>query len=354
MKKILAIDDQQDNLTTIKAVIKSYMPDCKVITALSGNEGLKIAKEEKPDTILLDIIMPRMDGYEVCRRIKENELIKNIPVLMLTATKTDIQNKVKGLEIGADAFLTKPIDPVELTAQLNVMLRIKGAEDKLRTDKMDLETIVLDRTKELREINEKLKLEIAERKQAEEESKKSEEKYRELVETSVDGVISIDSQMKVCVWNKGAENIFGYTREEIMGQSIMKIVPDRYRKKMETGFDKFQKGGLGPVIGKTLELKILRKDGKEIPVELSVSSRKLDETYIATAIARDITERKQAEEELKKHRENLEELVNERTKELNDNIKELERLNKLFIDREFRIKELRDEIKKLKNKNNDR
>ncbi|NOY95149.1 MAG: response regulator [Chlorobi bacterium] len=111
------------------------MPNCKVLTALSGREGIKIAREEHPDTILLDIIMPGMDGYETCKRLKADESTKHIPVIMLTAIKTDIKSKVKGLDTGADAFFTKPIDAVELTAQLNVMLRIKEAEDKLQEEK---------------------------------------------------------------------------------------------------------------------------------------------------------------------------------------------------------------------------
>ncbi|MCK5148997.1 histidine kinase, partial [bacterium] len=88
---------------------------------------------------------------------------------MLTAIRTDISSKIRGLDAGADAFLTKPIEPNELSAQINVMLRIKDAEDKLRAEKVSLESVVLNRTKELREINEKLKLEITERKQAEEQ-----------------------------------------------------------------------------------------------------------------------------------------------------------------------------------------
>ena len=161
--------------------------------------------------------------------------------------------------------------------------------------------------------------------------KESEVKYREVVQTSVDGVISIDSQMKVGVWNNGAERIFGYTAEEMLGQTIMKIVPERYRKEKKDGFVEFRKSGAGPVIGKTLELQGLGKDGTEIPVELSVSSKKMNETYIATAVVRDITERKQAEERLQEYSEQLEEMVEERTKELLDTQEQLVRSEKLAV-----------------------
>ncbi len=157
MKKILVIDDQIDNLISIKAVILSHISDCTVITALSGEEGIKLAKEDKPDTILLDIIMPDMDGYETCKHLKAGENTKHIPVVMITAIKTDIKSRVKGLNMGADAFLSKPIDPIELSAQVNVMLRIKEAEDKLKAEKDDLIGIVSMKTSKLKESEESYK-----------------------------------------------------------------------------------------------------------------------------------------------------------------------------------------------------
>ena len=156
MIKILAIDDIRKNLVVVKETIEELIPDYLVLTAQSGKEGLKIAQKELPDTILLDIIMPEMDGYEVCRRLKEDEVTKRIPVIILTAERSDTGSKVKGLEVGADAFLLKPIDAEELIAQINVMLRIKKAEDTLRTQSELLDEKVKERTKELKESKDKL------------------------------------------------------------------------------------------------------------------------------------------------------------------------------------------------------
>ena len=130
MIKILAIDDIKENLVAIKETIEDLMPDYLVLTAQSGKEGLKIARDEHPDTILLDIVMPEMDGYEVCKKLKEDELTRHIPIIVLTAIRIDTESKIQGLEVGADAFLSKPIDTEELIAQINVMLRIKKAEDE--------------------------------------------------------------------------------------------------------------------------------------------------------------------------------------------------------------------------------
>ena len=149
MRKVLAIDDKHDNLVTISAFIKTYIEDCSVVLAQSGREGIEKALSGQPDTIVLDIKMPEMDGYEVCKRLKENPATKHIPIILLTAIKTDVDSRIKGLEIGADAFLTKPIDEVELTAQINVMLRIKKSEDLLRAERDLLEVEVKKRTESL-------------------------------------------------------------------------------------------------------------------------------------------------------------------------------------------------------------
>ncbi len=145
MSKILAIDDKQDNLISLSALLNNLIPDCVVITALSGIEGIKKAKTEQPDTILLDIKMPEMDGYEVCKRLKSDIKTGHIPIIMITAIKTDARSRIKALDLGADAFMSKPIDHSELIAQVNVMLRIKKTEDKLRHEKTSLEHEVLDK-----------------------------------------------------------------------------------------------------------------------------------------------------------------------------------------------------------------
>ena len=149
MPKILAIDDKMDNLTALSALLANLMPDCVVITAQSGPEGIEKAKYELPDAILLDVKMPEMDGFETCRRLMAGESTRHIPVIMITAIKTDFESRIEGLDCGALAFLAKPIDHSELVSQVKVALRIKKAEDGLRTEKDSLEAKVHQRTIEL-------------------------------------------------------------------------------------------------------------------------------------------------------------------------------------------------------------
>ncbi len=128
MTKILVISNKEEDLTTISALLNDLVSDCLVITAQSGLKGIEKAKTEPPSTILLDIEMPGMDGYEVCIRLKSDEKTKHIPIIMITEVKSDSISRVEGLEAGVDSFLKKPFDEVEFTAQINMALRIHDAE----------------------------------------------------------------------------------------------------------------------------------------------------------------------------------------------------------------------------------
>lgn len=161
MPKILAIDDRLDNLISIKALLRNIIPECEVVTAQTGEEGIERAIKELPDTILLDINMPVMDGYEVCNKLKAESRTAHIPVIMITAVRTDSKSRIKGLECGADIFISKPIDADELASQVKVSLRIKKAEDKLRSEKDILEEMVQKRTERIKRIQENMILTIA-------------------------------------------------------------------------------------------------------------------------------------------------------------------------------------------------
>jgi len=162
MIKILAIDDNSNNLVALSALFSNSFPDALIITALSGREGVEKALIESPDVILLDLVMPIMDGIETCRRLKEHNELKLIPVIMITATQTDSKTRTKALKTGAEAFLSKPIDEAELTAQVSSMIRLKQSENHVRLENERLEELVRQRTHELEnELEERTKLEEA-------------------------------------------------------------------------------------------------------------------------------------------------------------------------------------------------
>ncbi|MCB1531857.1 MAG: PleD family two-component system response regulator [Alphaproteobacteria bacterium] len=128
--RILVVDDILPNVKLLEAKLTSEYYD--VITASNGQEALDKAAQESPDIILLDVMMPGMDGFEVCTRIKGNPSLSHIPVVMVTAL-TDTQDKVRGLESGADDFLSKPINDTALMARVRSLVRLKMTLDEWRT-----------------------------------------------------------------------------------------------------------------------------------------------------------------------------------------------------------------------------
>jgi len=121
--KILLVDDEIDTLLPLKMSLEAE--DYLVLGANNGFEALELAKTNIPDLILLDIMMPGMDGYEVCAQLKKDPVMRNIPVIMLTA-KDAVREKVKGLDIGADDYVTKPFNLNELKARIKSVLRRFG------------------------------------------------------------------------------------------------------------------------------------------------------------------------------------------------------------------------------------
>ena len=132
MPRILVVDDNRDFIDSISDILRHSIQNCDIIAANNGETGIVKASTENPDLILLDIYMPGMDGYEACARLKADSRIKHIPIVMLSAIKTEVASRVRGLDAGADGFMTKLSDAQDLIAQINVMLRIKKSEDELR------------------------------------------------------------------------------------------------------------------------------------------------------------------------------------------------------------------------------
>ena len=127
--RILVVDDILPNVKLLEAKLSSEYYD--VLTATSGEEALRRVVDDSPDIVLLDVMMPGMDGFEVCRKIKDNPSVAHIPVVMVTAL-TDSQDKVRGLEAGADDFLSKPVNDTALMARVRSLVRLKMTVDEWR------------------------------------------------------------------------------------------------------------------------------------------------------------------------------------------------------------------------------
>ncbi len=170
---ILCVDDEEANLKLLENILvpRGYT----VVSAASGKDALLKIKSQTIDLVLLDIMMPGMDGFEVCRQIKEDQKLRNIPVIMITVL-TAKQDRIRGIEAGAEEFLSKPFDQTEALARIKILLKVKElnddrerAEEALQKSHDELDCQVQERTAELAQANEILQADITERKRREAE-----------------------------------------------------------------------------------------------------------------------------------------------------------------------------------------
>lgn len=126
MRRILIIDDDLENLSVLTDMLTGNF---EPLTASSGRDGIRIAVSEQPDVVLLDVNMPEMDGFEVCKRLREQPSTRQIPIIMLT-TASALDSRVKGLDLGADDYVTKPFQVKELIARVNARIRRFDVEQK--------------------------------------------------------------------------------------------------------------------------------------------------------------------------------------------------------------------------------
>ncbi len=127
--RVLVVDDVEANVKLLEAKLSSEY--FEVLSAYNGRSALEMAASELPDVILLDVMMPRMDGFEVCRQLKANRRTADVPVVMVTAL-SDVGNRLRGLEAGADDFLTKPVNDIALFARVRSLVRLKRMMEELR------------------------------------------------------------------------------------------------------------------------------------------------------------------------------------------------------------------------------
>lgn len=203
---------------------------------------------------------------------------------------------------------------VEITEDITAL---KRAQDGLRALNAELEQKIIARTAWLEE--EKKKHEA------------SEKRFKAMLESANDTVIGIEPPGVIYLWNSKGEAMFGYEDYEVIGKNLTEtIVPEKYRKPMSAGLRHFFETGTGKVVGKTVEIEGIRKDGTLLPLEISISAINMRGVWNAIGIVRDITERKRAEEELRQ------------------SLDETERINRLMMNRELKIVELKKEMVSMK------
>jgi len=306
--KILVVDDNKESVRLLERWLKKH--DYEVVSAANGAEALGKLHSEEFDLIISDVLMPVMDGFQFCKNVNLDEKLSSIPFIFYTATYKDKEDKELALRSGADRFITKPTDMFEFMGIIESICKDRNTN---RLNARPNKQVLGDNDGSSKLYNEILVKKLEHKMLRLEES---EAKYRQLHATSFDGIIIADVEGRITEVNKRAEQIFGFEAGKMIGRELVEIIPAHFRRDHCTGMERFLKTGKSKIQGKVLELEGLHKSGRVFPIELTVNSFTINGETYSTGTIRDITERKQIEDELARERDNLEETVNVRTREL--------------------------------------
>ena len=230
---ILLIDDNPQNLAALSRILSEQ--HYQVRTAINGQVALKSIQHRPPDLILLDIMMPNMDGYEVCSVLKAQDETRDIPIIFLSALDAPL-DKVKAFQVGGVDYITKPFQMDEVVARVQTHLALKLMREQLQAQNRELdayrhhlEELVAQRTEELRRVNAHLHDEIVERARAEEALRSSEQQYRVMAEQVQHGIVILQAQ-KILFCNAAFLSIAARPARLVLEQNILVFFPEAARQ----------------------------------------------------------------------------------------------------------------------------
>jgi PAS domain S-box-containing protein len=253
---VFIIDSDAMSAATLRELLEG--DGYAVGSAASHQEALDKIVTSQPNLVLLDAHLTDTDPFKLLEELKRTQHGRDIPVIFMTTLEDTIE-RVKVLESGDD-LIVKPFETREVLARIERQVTVSKVRMALR---------------------------------------ESEAKFRSVMESAIDAIISGDAEGKIRSWNSAATALFGHTEDEVIGKPIDVIIPERFREAHQKGIERVSSGGESRVIGKTVELAAIRKDASEFPVELSLATWFLDDKRYYTGIIRDISERKQAEQKFR-------------------------------------------------------
>lgn len=317
---ILIVDDTPTNLGVLFDFLSDY--GFEVLVAQDGESAIERVEYAAPDIILLDVVMPGINGFETCRRLKANASTKDIPVIFMTALSETV-DKVRGFQVGAVDYVTKPVQQEEVLARINTHLTIRKLskkiqeknlqmqeeimvrqriEEALRQAHDNLERRVEERTAELQRANELLKQEIRDRQLAEESLRQSEERFRQLAENILEVFWLMSYERKQLLYVSPAyEEVWGqscsrlYQQQSAFLEYILTTVYPEDRDRVIAAFEQ-------QVQGKSdVEYRIIRLDKsvRWVRTRIFQIRNESGEVYRLAAMTHDINQRKQIEEQLR-------------------------------------------------------
>ncbi len=261
---ILLVDDQKLTARLLKRQLVGEK-DLVLYATQDPQQAISQAEAVRPAVILLDLVMPEMDGLTLLKRFRAMEAFAEIPIIMLSSLE-ESELKAEAFEAGANDYLVKLPDRVEMLARLRYHARAWFNLVETRRTQMAL--------------------------------RESERRFRFVTESVFEAIIVADMAGRITFWNQGAEQIFGYDGQEIIGKPVGHLTPEPDGQESQKGFNRLRKVGSQKPGGTMMEMIGLKKDGTQFPLEISINRcNEGNEDYFVTVI-RDITERKRAEEHI--------------------------------------------------------
>lgn len=261
--KVLVADDTAANRNMMDAFLRKLGFSC--VAARDGREAVEVFEREQPDLVLMDLMMPEMDGFEATRLIRQKQGSRWVPVVILSALSTE-DDIIAGLDCGADDYLTKPISFAVFSAKMRTMIRLLSMQ---------------------RSVSDAL------------------ERVNAISNAVIDGVMSIDEEGVIQSCNRAVCQLFGYECAELLGQKVDMLLADADGIALDHIIRPDIAGGEPHVIGRIRELTARRKGGETFIAEIGVSEMKLAERRLFIAVTRDVTERRRVTRQLAENAERL-------------------------------------------------
>jgi PAS domain S-box-containing protein len=286
--KILTVDDEPQNLDLLEVLLRGH--GYEVTSASNGTEALEKALQERFDLIISDVLMPQMDGFQLCRIVKTHPQLHDVPFVFYSATYTDPQDQAFALSLGADTFVAKPQDPRVLLAAVRALLRQRTDGRPVTPPPEVHEAVYMQNynTRLIHKLEEKmLELEEAHRRLA-----ASEAQYRRLFETAQDGVLLLDGVSgRIADVNPFLVTLLGRPYDDFLGKELWEIGVLEDREASQQAFTTLQREGYV----RYEHLPLVTSDGQHLAVEFVSNVYAMDEQQVIQCNIRDITARHQLE-----------------------------------------------------------
>jgi PAS domain S-box-containing protein len=257
--KVLIVDDNDQSLYLLRTQLEHAGHE--VWPAGDGAEALAVAGKQAPDAIITDILMPRLDGFALCRAVRESPTLAGVPVLLYSATYSDAKDRAFGLSVGADRFLEKPTEIDDLLRELETAVQERREGRSTRPGSM------LEERTYLREYNERLVRKLEDRMLALERSYRelaeSERRYHELFDVATDVIFTLDPDGNISLVNRRVLEMLGYHTTELIGRPFEPLVTASHRARARESVQQALSGHR-----RTLELDFLGADGRVLSMHV--------------------------------------------------------------------------------------